>query len=139
METKMISRTGMCRFCKQLRLVELSEDEWLQLIQQEDADPEQITGEIATLECNCPDGDSYRTEKRELKNCEQIIEDLFRESYPDIADIFQEAKECVHHHAIKKITVTTNESGTASMTKKAQGIAVGYSQTRKTEIITGQC
>lgn len=130
-------KTGCCKFCGQLRIIEKTEDEWLDIIQKTNQDAQQIADEEATLSCNCKEGSDYRAEEWILQKCHDNIEIMFRDNNPEIADVLQEAKRMVYRQNVKKINVSTYDGGTASMFRKQGDIVVRYTETHETEMQTG--
>lgn len=134
MKEDKVTRNGACRFCGQIRMIDMTEDEWLDRIQEENKDPDTIADDIATLHCNCRQGADYRTDMMILDKCEGNIEAMFRKAHPEIADIFQEAKALVYGQKFKKLTVTTHDGGAATMYKKNGSLCVRYVETHETEM-----
>lgn len=128
------TKNGACRFCGQIRMIEMTEDEWLDQIQKTNKSGDELADDIATLNCSCRQGSDYRAEMLIISRCEENIELMFREKLPEIADIFQEAKTLVQKQVLKKITVTTHDGGTATMYKKSGSLCVRYVETHETEM-----
>ena len=126
--------TGACRFCGQIRIIDMTEEEWLDRIQKENKGAETIADDMATLSCNCKQGSDWRADMLIISRCEENIELMFREKLPEIADIFQDAKTLVQKQMLKKITVTTHDGGTATMYKKSGSLCVRYVETHETEM-----
>lgn len=118
---------GTCNFCGQTRYVDLP-----------DNIPEETEMEEAcyqtTIECNCKDGSDWRATQLIIEKCSDNIETLFRESYPDIADILQEAKGIIYTGDIKRITCVTPEGGIAAMYKKGESIELKYTTKKETTL-----
>lgn len=80
---------GTCNFCGQTRYVDLP-----------DSTPENVEAEEAchqaTVECSCKDGSDWRATQLVIERCSDNIELLFREDYPEIADILQDAKGIIY-------------------------------------------
>lgn len=125
---------GACKFCGQIKMITLSEDEWLERIQKENKAPETIADEIATEECNCKEGADFRADHYVIQQCRQNIEDMFRENYEEVADILQEAVPMVYYQTVKKVTVVTPEHGVATMTRSGGNMKIKFSQKHETEL-----
>ena len=128
---KNIPKTGCCRFCGQTKMIELTEDEWLQEIIHTDLDPQEIADIIAMEQCTCREGESWRHARQIMEQSRGHIEFLFREKYPEIADIFQEAKTLVWEGRIKKITASTQDSGTAVMYRSNEKLEIKFTQKKE--------
>ena len=125
---------GACKFCGQIKMITLSEDEWLERIKKENKAGETIADEIATEECNCKEGADFRADHYVIKQCRQNIEDMFRENYEEVADILQEAVPMVYYQTVKKVTVVTPEHGVATMTRSGGNMKIKFSQKHETEL-----
>lgn len=116
---------GTCNFCGQTRYVDLP-----------DSTPEGIETEEAchqaTVECNCKDGSDWRATQLVIERCSDNIELLFREDYPEIADILQDAKGIIYTGDIKRITCVTPEGGIVAMYKKGESIELKYTTKKET-------
>ena len=118
---------GTCNFCGQTRYVDLPDSV------SEDTEMEEACYR-ATAECNCKDGSDWRATQLIIEKCSDNIETLFRESYPDIADILQEAKGIIYTGDIKRITCVTPEGGIAAMYKKGGSIELKYTTKKETTL-----
>ena len=125
---------GACKFCGQIKMITLSEDEWLERIKKENKAGATIADEIATEECNCKEGADFRADHYVIKQCRQNIEDMFRENYEEVADILQEAVPMVYYQTVKKVTVVTPEHGVATMTRSGGNMKIKFSQKHETEL-----
>ena len=125
---------GACKFCGQIKMITLSEDEWLERIKKENKAGETIADEIATEECNCKEGADFRADHYVIQQCRQNIEDMFRENYEEVADILQEAVPMVYYQTVKKVTVVTPEHGVATMTRSGGNMKIKFSQKHETEL-----
>lgn len=122
-----MTKIGICNFCGQQRYVELPED----------TKEERIVEEAhyrASLECNCKEGSDWRADLLIIEKCSDHIEMMFRDSYPEIADIFQDAKSVVYSGTVKRITCTTPEGGVAAMYKKGAGIELKFTEKHETKM-----
>ena len=135
-EKKVEERTvnGACRFCGQIKMITLTEDEWLERIRKENMKAESIADEIATEECNCKEGADYRADHYVMVQCRENIEEMFREDYEEIADLLQEAVPMIYYQQIKKISITTPEHGVALMTRNGGNMKIKFSQKHETEL-----
>ena len=125
---------GACKFCGQIKMITLSEDEWLERFRKEDKEAEAIADEIATEECNCKEGSDWRADHYVMDQCRQNIENQFREDYEEIADLLQEAVPMIYHQQIKKISITTPEHGVATMTRSGGNMKIKFLQKHEIEL-----
>lgn len=125
---------GQCRFCGQIKMITLSEDEWLERIRKTNEAPEDIADDLATEQCTCKDGSDYRADHYVMDQCRQNIEDQFREDYEEIADLLQEAVPMIYYQQIKKISITTPEHGVATMTRSGGNMKIKFSQKHEIEL-----
>lgn len=132
---ELVERTGACQFCGQIRLVEKQEKEWLQLQKKYNADEDIVANIEASKDCMCVAGREWREQQKVIEETERNIELMFREEFPEIADIFQEAKTPVWLNRIKKITVTTAEHRTATMQKTKGSIMLQLKEVKNTELL----
>ena len=101
-EKKVEERTvnGACRFCGQIRMITLPENEWLERIQKENKDGTVIADELATEECDCKQGADFRADHYVMTQCRENIETMFRKDHEEIAEIFQTAVAAVYYQNI---------------------------------------
>ena len=125
---------GQCRFCGQIRMITLPEDEWLERIRKTNETGEDIADDLATEQCTCKDGSDYRADHYVMDQCRQNIEDQFREDYEEIADLLQEAVPMIYYQQIKKISITTPEHGVATMTRSGGNMKIKFSQKHEIEL-----
>lgn len=128
------TRTGACRFCGQIKMITLSEEEWLERVRKTNKDADNIADDIATEECNCQEGSDFRADHYVMEQCRENIEAMFREDYEDIADLLQEAVPMVYYQRTKRISVTTPEHGTATMVRSGGNLKVKFTQRHETEM-----
>lgn len=135
-EKKVSERTinGACRFCGQIKMITLPEDEWLEQIKKTNKEGTAIADDLATEQCTCKEGSEYRADHYVMKQCRENIEDMFRKDYEEIADLLQEAVPMIYHQQIKKISIITPEHGTASMTRSGGNMKIKFSQKHETEL-----
>lgn len=106
-----VQKTGICKFCKQMRLVEINEN----------ASAEEVN-EQATEECDCPGAEQEREHKRRIENVNWNIQNLIEEDgRPDVAGILYAAAETMVNAKIKKVTVSINAEITVSMSRDGDG------------------
>ena len=122
---------GTCKFCGQMKAIDYSGEEWAVLIEETHLDPQEIADTKAMKDCSCPEGSNWRYNARILEETKNHIEALFREQYPDIADILQETKCLVWGGQIKRISVSTHESGTAVMFRTEGKLTVAFTQKKE--------
>lgn len=132
------SVTGCCHFCGQTKIISLSEEEWLNLFQETDKMAEEIADELAAEECDCRQGEDWRTGKIILERCQESIEEMFREHHPEIADLLQAAKEYIWSKRIKRISISTFEDGTASMYRSGGNIEIRFVKKNETKLTVGE-
>ena len=139
MEAKKIVMNGACQYCGQMKAVEYTEDELLDRIRREDKVAEDIADDDVTHGCNCKAAQAAREREASLYACDQIIEEMFREQYAELADILQEAKSVVYGgKVIKKVTVTLpEEGGTGTISWGSEGLSVEFKKTLRTSASTG--
>lgn len=125
---------GACRFCGQVRMITLSEDEWLERIRKTNKKAEEIADDLATEQCDCNQGSDWRADHYVMDQCRQNIEAMFRKDYPDIADLLLEAVPMIYYQEIKRISITTPEQGTASMVRSGGNMKIKFTQKHETEL-----
>ena len=125
---------GSCRYCGQIKMITLPEEEWLERIQKTNKTGTAIADELATEQCDCREGSDWRADHYVMDQCRQNIEDMFREDQPDIAEILLEAVPMVYYQQIKKISVTTPEHGVATMNRSGGNMKIKFSQKHETEL-----
>lgn len=125
---------GQCRFCGQIKMITLSEEEWLEQVTKTNETAEDIADDLATEQCTCKDGSDWRTDHYVMDQCRQNIENQFREDYEEIADLLQEAVPMIYHQQIKKISITTPEHGVATMTRSGGNMKIKFSQKHEIEL-----
>lgn len=108
-ETRTVN--GTCRYCGQIKMITLTEDEWLEKFQETNQSAEDIADTMATEQCTCKEGSDWRADHWVMEQCRENIEEMFREDYEEIADLLQEAVPMVYHQTVKKISITTPERG----------------------------
>lgn len=126
----MIDITAACPFCGQMRMVQIPDD-----IPEECRDA--AAQSEAILCCDCREGESARQRYRIMSIAQENIEGMFRNKYPDIADLLLQAVEMIYERTVKKITVTEPGGGVASMHFSKSGIVVEWRVTKKQEAATG--
>lgn len=135
-EDQRIEKTGTCRFCGQVRMVSLKEDEWLDRIRETGRSGTDIADFVAAQNCNCKDGEAFRLEQRVFEECEGNIEIMFGESLPEIADVFQRLKAAVWHEQIRSVVIRTPNDITATMAKGNGTIKLKYVEKKCSELVT---
>ena len=122
------TRMGNCLFCGQTRIIELPLEDLLDRIKKTGKAAEDIADYEASRECKCKEGSAWREDQRVQEDCEQNIEEMFRDDYPEIAEIFQGVKGIIWRKRLKKISIATNEGGNASMYRKEGCIEIKFTQ-----------
>ena len=125
---------GNCKFCGQTKIIDLTEDEWLEAIIETNMVAQDIADEIAMEQCTCREGAGWRHNKKVIEMTRDHIELMFRDQYPEIADILQEAKTLVWSGPIKKLAVCTNDSGTAIMYRSNEKLEIKFTQKKETKM-----
>lgn len=125
---------GSCRFCGQVKMIALTEDEWLEKIRKTNKSAEDLADDLATEQCSCNQGSDYRADHYVMEQCRQNIENMFRRDYEEIADILQEAVPMVYYQQIKRISITTPEHGVATMVRSAGNMKLKFTQKHETEL-----
>lgn len=135
-KSKYIEKTGTCRFCKQVQMIEMSEDEWLESIQKTNKAGADIADWFAALKCNCKEGSAFRLEQRVFEECETNINIMFGDSLPEIADTFQRLKAAIWHDSIRSIVIRTPNDITESMQKGNGNIKLKLIEKKCSELVT---
>lgn len=125
---------GSCRYCGQIKMITLTEDEWLERIQRTNQDGNTIADTLATEQCTCKEGSDWRADHYVMDQCRENIEDMFRQDYEEIADLLQEAVPMVYYQQIKKLSITTPEHGVATMNRAGGNMKIKFSQKHETEL-----
>jgi len=133
-----MQRYGTCAFCGQERLIEWPEEDpdGGEFDQVEEAASAYLTERLATEQCTCREGQEFRDRKRVISACKRNIEDTFRDSYPEVADIMQEVKELIYDGSIGRVTIRVGENGTAKIYRAKDGIKIEFEKRLKTELLT---
>lgn len=134
--SEMIEKTGVCRFCSQVRMIERTEDEWLDLIARTNAKGQDVADYLAVLECNCREGADFRTEQRIFQEAKENIDTMFGEEYPEIADTFQNLKAAIWHNQLKRVKISTHENEVAEMSRTQNRIRIAMTRKKQSEMIT---
>lgn len=131
---KTVQMTGCCMACGQTKLIEIDGYEAEEL---GDEELQRLADREATKGCKCKEGYALRDKWAIVDECAENIEAMFRESHPEIADLFQEAKEPVYDHVIRKINIQTQDgSGTAVMYRKGKTIELKFAERKETTLAT---
>ena len=125
---------GACRFCGQVKMITLSEDEWLERIRKENKKGDEIADDLATEQCSCNQGSDYRADHYVMEQCRHNIEDMFRDEFEEIADLLQEAVPMVYYQHIKRVSITTPEHGVATMNRSGGNLKIKFTQKHETEL-----
>lgn len=125
---------GSCRYCGQIRMITLTEEEWLEQIRKTNLEASAIADTMATEQCTCREGSDWRADHYVMDQCRQNIEDMFREDYEEIADLLQEAVPMVYYQQIKKLSITTPEHGVATMNRAGGNMKIKFSKKHETEL-----
>ena len=129
-----IQMTGSCMACGQTKLIEIDAYEAAGLDEEQ---LQEIADREATKGCTCKEGYALRDKWAIIDECSDNIEAMFRNSQPYVANMFQEAKELVYDHAIKKKKIQTQDgSGTAVMYRKGKTIELKFAERKETTLAT---
>jgi len=129
-------QTGSCMFCGQSRIIEMTEDEWLERIQKTNKSGATIADYMASRECNCRNGQEWRDKQENIEQAHSNIDMIFGEKYPEVADILSKSVEMIAEGVIRKITIMTPEKYQALMEKKRGSISVRLKEINETELTT---
>lgn len=133
-KVKYMQVVGGCYFCGQQAVMELPESEWQTAIEVNQKSAEELADDYATEQCNCKEGMDWRAEREIMTKCAMDIDLMLGESYPEIAQIFQEAKGWIYQGKNKRIIVQTKDNGTASMYKTGANIEIKFVQKQEAKI-----
>ena len=125
---------GACRFCGQVKMITLTEDEWLEWFRKTNKKEEEIADALATEQCDCNQGSDWRADRYVMEQCRKNIEEMFRKDYEEIADLLQEAVPMIYYQQIKRISITTPEHGVATMTRSGGNMKIKFTQKHETEL-----
>lgn len=115
-------REGFCNYCKEGRMVEVSDH----------ATQEQVNQEV-TENCRCIMASRVRERKTQKENCITNINEMLQTNYPVIAKVFKDNIDAMQDNKIKKITINTHGNQTARMSKTKDGIKVELEKKQKNE------
>ena len=140
-----MERTGCCKCCGQTMLIsseelksEFPEEVDALIHASADDEEEAAADDLATLNCKCKEGRDLRQYRSKLRDCQDKIEAMFRENYPEIANAFQETKDAVLNGEILKITCTDAlTGGVASMFMKKGRLKIRWKKPVELEIEAG--
>lgn len=130
----MTSKTGICRFCGQSRLMEVP-----------DGMPVKEVNEEVALSCSCIEGKAYREEKAYKEMIEMAktsaqgtTYELFHEEFPEIETVLNAVMDDLVNKKYRKVTIATGGKTKASITFSKDTIKVEREDkntyTRETEI-----
>lgn len=130
----MKSKRGTCRFCGQMKMVEVPEG-----LTQEEIDEE------VTLDCKCDEAKAYQEKKEneERLEAQQLSAkgatfELFHEGFPEVENILNECIPLLVTKKAKKITINTGTKVTAQISINKGTIKVERIEkscfTRETEL-----
>lgn len=137
---------GCCKFCGQNVMVEITEDlrkefpDECEDLKNAGTDEEHTAAvdALASLLCKCRDGKDFRAYAKRIRSCTDQIEAMFRESYPDIADVLQDTKEFVLGGNISVVTCKDSlTGGVASMFMKKDRLKIRWKKPVEMEIDAG--
>ena len=140
-----MERMGCCKCCGQTILVsteglqdEFQEETEALIHAQTEEEEEAAADNLATLTCKCREGRDMRQYRRRIKDCQDKIEAMFRDHYPEIADALQETKGAVIEGTIARVQVTDAATGgTASMFMKKECLKIRWKKPVEMEIEAG--
>lgn len=134
MKEEIRPQTGNCKFCGQTKIVNLTETEWLAAIKESNLSGQELADMVVMDQCTCKEGAGWRHNRQIMQQADGYIEFLFREKYPEIADTLQEAKALVWGGQIKRITASTQDSGTAVMYRSNEKLEIKFTQKKETKM-----
>ena len=115
-------REGFCNYCKEGKMVEVSDH----------ATQEQVNEEV-TQQCRCTMASRIRERKLQKETCIANIDEMLQTNYPVIARVFKDNIDAMQDSKIKKITINTYGNQTARMSKTKDGIKVELEKKQKNE------
>lgn len=108
-----MSLTGMCRFCQQDRFV----------VGAGKCKNQEEINEIATFECNCEEGQSWRDRQTSAKQAKDKLAEMFiSETESHAAEMYlRPAIEDIAENRISSISITLTEKVSASISMNGKG------------------
>lgn len=108
-----MSLTGMCRFCQQDRFV----------VGAGKCKNQEEINEIATFECNCEEGQSWRDRQTSAKQAKDKLAEMFiSETESHAAEMYlRPAIEDIAENRISSISITLTEKVSASVSMNGKG------------------
>jgi len=108
-----MSLTGMCRFCQQDRFV----------VGAGKCKNQEEINEIATFECNCEEGQSWRERQTSAKQAKDKLAEMFiSETERNAAEMYlRQAIEDIAENRISSISITLTEKVSASVSMNGKG------------------
>ena len=108
-----MSLTGMCRFCQQDRFV----------VGAGKCKNQEEINEIATFECNCEEGKSWRERQTSAKQAKDKLAEMFiSETESHAAEMYlRPAIEDIAENRISSISITLTEKVSASVSMNGKG------------------
>lgn len=135
-DTRLIEKQGECKFCHQIRMVRKTEDEWLDLIAENNVGGQEIADWLAALDCSCREGADFREEQRVFTEADANIEIMFGKEYPEISDTFQRLKRSIWHNQLKRVRISTHENETAEIFRVQNRIRITLTKKAQSELVT---
>lgn len=117
-------KVGICAYCGQARNVSTEED----------LDQEQLD-ELATEQCECPDGYPYRKKKMQREACLENIRELIAEKDPGIAKIFESCINPLQEGEFKSVTIDTGYGKKARIKDTKDGLKIELEEKKKDEAL----
>lgn len=107
------SLTGQCRFCRQDRFV----------VGAEKCEDQGELDEIATFECNCEEGESWRNRQTSAQQAKDKLAEMFTsEAESHAAEMYlRPAIEDIAENRIGSISITLTEKVSASVNMNSKG------------------
>lgn len=108
-----MSLTGMCRFCQQDRFV----------VGAGKCKSQEEINEIATFECNCEEGESWRNRQTSAQQAKDKLAEMFiSETESHAAEMYlRPAIEDIAENRISSISITLTEKVSASVSMNGKG------------------
>lgn len=111
---KIITKTGLCRFCQQSKIIELEEGDLGLLPEQE----EEMLDEKATRACDCEAARQYTHIQESKENVSLQIQALFESDHQEMGQLLIDAIEPVSEGKIKSVSIKAGEETVISATIK---------------------
>ena len=102
---KIVTKTGVCRFCQQTKLIELEEGDLGLLPEKE----EEMLDERATRACDCEAAMEYTRIQESKENVSLQIQALFESDHQEMGQLLIDAIEPVSQGKVKSVSIKAGE------------------------------